>query len=350
MQCGGSRVAAGNQKPAASEDATDESTLAHNLAFYWLNNFNADIAPGMNIGNQIISNKMIYYVNKYVTALKNEYGFDKSLIAKNFAIQLPEIECTLVAQPDCVTFADDWLHIDNLHYGWTLVEPEFNWNMIGAALALYGQHYNEMRRVQNIRVRIHQPRQYHPKGDVREWVFNRADLDAHRSTIVNAIARTGELRTGPECLNCPANTKCPAARKVTGRALDIIEQYHVDDVSNEQLAQELATLEDAEKVLKARKKALEETATHALKKGGYIPGYYLGSVNSRLTWNDGVTADQIKVLTGVAVETEEIKMTPTQALEAGANEVMMKILSHRPNGGQKLVKGEITEKLKNGSN
>ena len=118
---------------------------------------------------------------------------------------------TIRGQFDISFAVGDTLYIEDLKYGYGIVEPEMNWQLIGYAIGqcvrvdkLYGY------RPRNISLTIHQPRPFHEKGRVRTWVITIQELMERYNEICDRMKQyvdgSKELATGPACKYCTAGS------------------------------------------------------------------------------------------------------------------------------------------------
>lgn len=238
----------------------------------------------------------------------------------------------------------DILYVDDGKYGYSIVEPENNWTLISHAIGwtIKNQHVPR-----EIRLRIHQPRPYHPDGPLREAVMSGDDLRARCVQISNTLTNPSDyLNTGQWCNKCSKNGKCPAFRAANMNAIDVMQVAFTDDIDDETLADEIRTCEYAFKLMKSRLDALKDMGTHRVKHGHVVPGFVLERTYSNTTWRKGVTAEWVKIMTGRDISEPKLP-TPAVAKTLGIAELILNGLTERVETGVKLVpmSAKKTERL-----
>lgn len=249
----------------------------------------------------------------------------------------------IAGRADRIEWDGTTVRVRDLKYGWRTVEPEENWTLLSHAIG-----FVEARGITscNVELIIHQPRPHHPDGKVREWRTNYAQLHRYKAAILARIDDAQTLETGPLCGNCHANASCPAYRKAGYNAIDTVENtVFSDDISDALLAHELRLMERAEAVLKDRKSALEEMAQHRIGNGAIVEGFSLEHRYGNRVWNDGLSADALRALTGVDL-TKPGTVTPAEAERRGVPKEIVAMMTHKPNLGVKLAKQKIDAKAR----
>ncbi len=235
------------------------------------------------------------------------------------------------------------LHIDDLKYGWRLIEPEMNWTLISHAISVASrQNYP----IDRIILTIHQPRPFHKDGKSREWTLDRQQLIELNNRVVqrfNTLDNT--LQTGPHCYKCGGLAVCPAARQAGLNAVDVAVSGYHENLSGTELGYEMIMLERAADAIKQRLSALESLAEANLKKGQLVQGFSLGTSIGKTRWLDTATIDGLQAITGKRLVEEKL-MTPAAAKRAGVPEAIVDAMSHRPATGFKLVREDLDKTAK----
>lgn len=249
------------------------------------------------------------------------------------------------ARFDNFSFDGFALRVRDFKFGYRIVEPRDNWTLIAYAIGLC---INNGFTPDHIVLAIHQPRVPHPEGTVREWRMSYAELQ-NRYEVLSYRLKNPDiiLHTGPHCEKCKNATVCPALRTATFNAVDVSMTAHAEEIADQQIAQELAILDAAEKRLKSRKKQLEDLAVYRMRKGSIIDGYAMERQLSNRAWNEGLTPEFLSAVLGMTIARTEA-ITPTQAIAAGANEQAVNSLSDRKETGLKLSRisaNKMAEKL-----
>lgn len=250
------------------------------------------------------------------------------------------------SRTDHISFnlSTETLNVDDLKYGWSIVEPFENWTLIAYAI---GYCVTRGIRPQKIRMTIHQPRPYHPEGKIRPWEISYFELFAYYEKLAKTLNEPKEeLRTGGHCRKCHALTTCAAARKSEMNALDAIDEMAFNDnVSNELLSFELDTLYRAKAILKNRIEAFEELAQHRIAKGEVVENYSTEMRLANTRWKENINADMLRILTGKDLSNAKL-VTPAEAKRRGVPENVIEGLTERPPIGVKLARVSADKKAK----
>lgn len=231
------------------------------------------------------------------------------------------------------------LYIDDLKYGWGIVEVENNWQLIGYAI---GEVIRRGTAFETIVLRIHQPRPHHEDGSTREWKLTYAELlqlkekiEVRFEEIVNGN-RT--LETGKQCKYCPAaGEACPAFNRLFYRALEVSTEFTQDKIDETELARQLDHVNRASEVIKIKTDSLNELAVSRIKAGKIIPGYLTESRLGDRKWKAGISPEVVETLTGKKI-TEQVMLSPAKAEKVGVPKEFINQLVDRHFLGQKLIR------------
>lgn len=236
------------------------------------------------------------------------------------------------------------LCIDDLKYGWGIVEVKENWQILGYAIGEVirrGQAFNE------IVLRICQPRPHHEDGERREWILTYSQLLEYKERIevrMQELANgLSNFQTGPACKYCKgAAEACTAFSRLFYRSLEISTEFFQDSLTNEELAKQLDQVKRASEVIKIKQDSLEQLGADRIKSGGIVPGYVQVNKYSQRTWKQGVSAASLKAFTGKEVE-EKSLMSPAKAEKLGIPKKLVEQLSSTTLTGVKLEKKNGTD-------
>lgn len=234
----------------------------------------------------------------------------------------------------------DTLHVVDLKYGWRLIEPQFNWQLIGYAIGELFRRGDST--INRIVMTIEQPRPHHSDGQTRSWTISTQELQSYyvkAHEIIVGIAKHGimPLKTGSHCRYCPALGSCPAASRQFFAALDeTMGEWKQDDITNEEIRRQFGLIDKIEEIIKIRKQSLKDLAVFRVKQGQVIPGYALEVTYGHRQWSSGASPDAILALTGKDV-TEKSLMSPAKAERLGISKAILDALTKRPVVGQNLV-------------
>jgi hypothetical protein len=248
-------------------------------------------------------------------------------------------------QPD-IDFVDSYgrLCIEDLKYGWGIVEVKENWQLLGYAIGSIirrGQAFKE------ISLKIHQPRPHHEDGTTREWLISYSKLLEYKEKIerrmIEIVNGKRDLQTGKHCKYCMgAAEACPAFNRLFYRALEVCTEFSQDSITNEELSRQLDQISRYEEVIKIKKDSLTELGSIRIKKGEIIPGYIQTQKFGHRTWKASVSPEAIKIITGIDVM-ESTMMSPTKAEKIGVPKELVKSLASRSLAGVKLEKKNATD-------
>lgn len=236
------------------------------------------------------------------------------------------------------------LCIDDLKYGWGIVEVEENWQLLGYAIGEVirrGQGFNE------IVLRIRQPRPHHEDGDTREWIISYADLIDYKEKIEERMMQitsgTRTLQTSDNCKYCEAAAEaCPAFNRLFYRALEVSTEFTQDSITDDELSRQLDQVQRAEEAIRIKKDSLIDLGVSRIKEGKLIPNYIQEKKYGHRKWKNGISPKAIQMMTGVDV-TETKVMSPAKAEKAGVDKKLVKQLAEASFAGFKLVKKDTSE-------
>lgn len=231
------------------------------------------------------------------------------------------------------------LCIEDLKYGWGIVEVEENWQLLAYAIGEVirrGQGFNE------ISLKIHQPRPHHEDGDCREWILTYNQLLGYKDVIEKRMQELvngrKDYQTSKHCKYCPgAAEACTAFSRLFYRALEVSTEFYQDSLTEEEIARQLDQIKRAEEVIKIKYDSLVELGTSRIKKGKIIPGYIQSDKYSNRTWKNGITPEALKMMTGKNV-VETNFMSPAKVEKLGISKELVKSLSETRLTGVKLEK------------
>lgn len=237
-----------------------------------------------------------------------------------------------------------YLCIDDLKYGWGIIEVKDNWQLIGYAI---GEVIRRGQGFTHIAFTIHQPRPHHEDGSTREWVITYSQLlelkEKIEARMMEIAGGRKDFQTSDKCKYCKGTAEaCPAFSRLFYRALEVSTEFFQDSLSNEELARQLDQVKRAEEVLKIKASSLVDLGALRIKEGKIIPGYIQSNKYSDRQWKPGISAESIKVLTGYDI-TEKSVLSPAKAEKMGVPKELIKQLAQSHMVGVKLEKKNATE-------
>ena len=331
MACNGYKSLGGIEPFNPSTEQTDEGNAAHWLCEQVYHGANAEDLIGQTAPNGLyITADMVEYCREYlefITSGNCEVEVDTSHSGNGWEIR---------GRADAIGYNTVYktLVVADLKYGWRIVEPENNWTLISHAIAWCTKHQIAP---DNIVFTIYQPRPFHSQGTIRTWIIDYTELMSLYQELSEILSHpSSTVCSGSQCYKCQCLSQCPAAQIAAMNAIDVAEIAFDSEIENERLTWMLANLKRAQEIIKQSYDAYEDLALHRLKAGGRLKGYSMQQALGQTTWNDGITSDVVKMMSGVDVRVDKI-MTPAQAKKAGVPEDLIKSMTHRPDNGFKLV-------------
>jgi hypothetical protein len=220
---------------------------------------------------------------------------------------------------DASFIRDGKLYIDDLKYGWNIVEVKENWQLLGYAI---GEIIRRGQAFTSIVLRIHQPRPHHEDGATREWRITYDELLEYKERIEKRMdeiaAGDVSLVTSSKCKYCPgAAESCVAFNRSLYAGIDhTLTEFKVDSLNEKDISEQLKLMDRVAEIFKIKQDSLKQLAINRIKEGKLIPDYATIEQYGNRDWKSGVTAESIKVLTGVDITRKEM-MSPAQAEKAG---------------------------------
>ncbi len=237
---------------------------------------------------------------------------------------------------DAAYVSEGVLCIDDLKYGFNLVEAKENWQLIGYAI---GEVIRLGIPFEKIRLRIIQPRAHHEDGPIREWFLTYSELLEYKETIEARMIRIAngfkDLHTGSQCKYCPGAIVCPAHNKAYHRGIDIAHTFLQDNIPDDELSFQIETAHRVQELIKTRVSSMEALAVNRIKSGKIIKKFGIEKRYGHRKWKSNVTPDLVKMLTGKSIAKTEI-LSPAQAEKIGLDEDFLNMTTEKPFLGVKL--------------
>lgn len=336
MQCNGNILLQAD--PAYSErDNTirDEGNAVHWLASVAFNGQHtaAEMVDKKAPNGIFITAEMAEHVRDYLFAIRAG--------AMEWAYSLQGQTWAINGRADHVRYEDlTTLYINDLKYGYTIVEPELNWTLIAHAIGFCVTNDVAPERIV---FTIHQPRAPHRDGRVRPWEISYQELQAHWWRLNQTLSNpSNTLQTGPHCYKCHAFLSCVARQDAELNAIEVSRVAYQASIDNVDLSDRLNEIHRAQELLKQSKKAYDELAIHRITKGEIIANYSVENKLTNRTWKDFVTPELMQVLTGKDICKRQLP-TLKDATEA-FGEQFVKDWTTRNNEGNKLIRVNANKK------
>lgn len=273
-----------------------------------------------------VTEEMIEHLEEYITKIAGQTEVECNHNGQGWLVK---------GRADSIKTVDNMLHVDDLKYGWRIVEPEENYTLISHAIA----YCRNTGLVPNkIVLGIYQPRPYHPNGHYRTWEIDYNLLCQYYDKINDKLSNpSDDLKTGSHCYKCPSRYDCPAAQINLMNAVDVAYSAFNAELPVEELNNLLLDIERAQAVIKETYDAYKDIAASKLKAGEKMRSFIVKPEYGRETWKKDTDVKMLEMISGVKL-TKDSPITPNQARKAGFDEEVIKGFVERPSKGVKLVK------------
>jgi nucleoside diphosphate kinase len=238
------------------------------------------------------------------------------------------------------------LYVDDYKYGWGIVEPEENWQLLAYGIGRMLQLKN-IATPSSIVLRIHQPRPHHERGMTREWHLSLNELMAYKDKIearmLAIVNGENSLVTGPQCRYCPAASLCPSFSRAFYRGVEAVTDFVQDQITQDELSFQLDLVGRIEELVKIKKSSLETLAVDRIKRGQLIPNYLTEERIGDRKWKKHISPEAIKMMTGKDI-VEQVMLSPAKAEKMGVPKELIASMVERPVLGHKLKRVDTVKK------
>lgn len=346
VPCSYSTVTLPNQHPDEDIDAAREGTCAAWVAECAIND---DVNPFDLIGEThengwVVDADMARHANGYVKTLSKR----AQLTAEHYR----EVQVTpglkIAGTLDAQSFErrdDDtwWLCIDDLKYGFDIVEPT-SWQLVTYMMLAF-QTGDIQGWMNGVSLGIYQPRALHYRGHYRRVHLT---METAKAQMTHVLKRAQQIAENPmwasagfHCAHCPKAHLCETlGHRVYNATRETREAYHIDP-TGQQIADELKMLNEAEKLIKIRKTAVKAEVEGRLANGKAVPGWArvprVGKKQFRFP------GEVIEAMTGVSPWEDRKLCTPAELIRRKVPEETVNKLSRVPYVGHTLE--EVTSEM-----
>lgn len=239
---------------------------------------------------------------------------------------------------------DGVLCIEDLKYGWGIVEVVENWQLLGYAI---GEIIRRNQAFEEVKLTIHQPRPHHEDGPSRDWYQSYGQILDYKEKIEARMKELAsgrkDFQTSKHCKYCQgAAEACPAFNRLFYRALEVSTEFFQDSINEDEVSRQLDQIKRAEEVIKIKKDSITELAILRIKSGKLIPGYVQSARHGKRTWKKGISPEALQMMTGRNVIESNI-MSPAKVEKLGVSKDLVSKLTDMPFIGNKLEKKDSTE-------
>lgn len=322
-------------EPAKEGTAAGEM-LAHNL-------LGRAVRPGMQASNGVYFNEEMQF---YTSAIANEIRAKaQTQILCEQRIDWQTRSGIWIRGSYDVSFVHEGrLYIDDLKYGYGIIEVFECWQLLGYAI---GEVIRRQSAYEEIVLRIRQPRPHHEDGDCREWRMSYAELLGYKERIEKRMDEIAngfkQLQTSKSCKYCAAAAEaCPAFSRMYYRGLEVATEFVQDSLTDKEVSRQLDEVNRFTEILKIKKDSITALAISRIGGGKIIPGYLTEPKLGDRTWKAGVTPKALETLTGRKV-TEDVLLSPAKVEKLGVHKNFIAQLVDRRHIGQSLVRKDASK-------
>lgn len=327
-------------EPSPPTDAAMEGTCAAWLADVVLTEENIEcrdlIGEVCPENNWPVDPIMANHIQKYVDLMSSRSGhfFSERRVYLNDLIH---------GTPDAYGITNNGiLHVDDLKYGYGIVEPTSKQVLIYAA-AIYLEYNKDLlskyEPIHSIQIGIYQPRAFHVDGIYRYRTLTPGQLIAEANEIIEAGNRCTDPNAvaipGRHCKYCEASAVCGALSTELYDVFTMLSGKANRNVTGQELSDELFFLDKAEDMLKARRTGINASALARIESGEFIPLWAKKQGMGNRKWKDDVDPVTIKTLTGVDPESGKM-VTPAEMERRGVPREVIDIWTEQPPTKPKL--------------
>lgn len=356
VACSGSVVMQERHPETESGPDAILGTAAHECLAHMLRT-GVNHAPGtiLNIeGHSVTVDEDMHHNTRMAYEVIAEWG-TPVIVERSMSCASIHAQCG--GTPDVRAFVidDGLIRVADYKYGFGIVEVYENWQLL-AYLAGYldelGIHDLDV----CVEFTIIQPRATHRDGTVRTWRFAASDVRAHMNIMRNKCAEAeganARCTPGIHCHahKCSATAACEALHKSTYNTLAYAQKPESFDLDPQSAARELALLEEAEAIIKARRDGLEVRIMADIAAGVVNPHYVIENATTRRRIKEGME----EAVIGIGEMIGKNLCEPRRALspakiekEVGkANFALFDGCFYKPVGERKLVKFDSSKTRK----
>ncbi len=239
------------------------------------------------------------------------------------------------------------LYIWDYKFGFGIVEVFENDQMINYVVGIFDYLKIDglMEQSLTVHFRLIQPRGFHRKGAIREWIVKATDLRGHFNRLyikaAKAMGNDAELHTGSHCRHCSARLNCAPALKAGMDLYELSGKVKSQELSLEALSVQYTIIKRAIKQLEYLEIAFDSQIKTLIRQGKMINGYGVEPTTGNQVWNKPVKeVVSMGDLLGFNLRNEKA-ITPKQALKLGVDTNVIKEYSNTPHTGYKIVTDDI---------
>lgn len=343
--CGGSAALERQFPDQETGDAAREGTCAAWVAECVLRgdaSSAADLVGRVHENGCEVDEDMAIFVQFYIDEVHRLAEGGQILVEHKVSIP-PFVNGTL---DSCV-----WVHVGpllrviDLKYGWGIVEPKKNPQLI-----CYGAGLIEQTgwRPTTIELIIIQPRPVHPDGPTRTWSVDGNEFNSWVEWI-KACAQVAQspnapFVAGPQCTHCLAAHACATLTTEIYNRFEKVSARSILRLEDERIGVEMDFLDTVYGLVKARRDAVQADLRARLEGGRIIPGWAMLPTQGKRQFTAHPAA--IYAMTGVDPFEQKL-VTPSELERRGASKEIVSRLTTTPTVGRKpsRVDDSVAERM-----
>lgn len=282
----------------ASEVLKSYESVAHNTGLSCTWDFVDKQAPnGIIITEEMVRAVQVYV--KDVLTLVQDAGSLSSLRVEA-PVDIPSVHSENAGTLDTAAYTldmrDNTLTVWDFKYGWGIIEPRSNWQLLDYATGLLNELDPEWQ-PRHIELRVVQPRLYHPMGSVRSWRFPIKELqpfvDKMNDAAVDAFSKSPRYSPGvPQCTHCSGRAHCTALNRAVYHIQEFVDHSPPQELPGVALGARVHQLRQYSKLISALTSGVEERAMSEIRNGGDVPGWHAQRGAGTTKWKKGAE-DQV---------------------------------------------------------
>lgn len=325
-------------EPPGRNEAADEGTASHWIGSEAL--MGHDCTPvGVKAPNGIVIDlEMIEGAEVYTMAVQQAARGAVLHVEERLTAEYIHPLC--FGTPDCWFIIGKELHIWDYKYGFQIVDPFENWQLICYTAGVVQKIGNDSDL--DVVMHIVQPRPFHVMGPHRTWRVRAADLRIYYTRLAasanKAFGPDPQCHTGDHCKYCRARHACPALQQACMSGIDYVGRSVPQMLSPEAMSIEKSVISRIRNLLTYREAGLDTQIEAVIKAGGLVPGWALQQGQGRAAWTR--SAEEVFALgnmMGIDLRAEPEAITPAAAKKRGLSVEVLSAYSAAGNSGTKLV-------------
>lgn len=228
-------------------------------------------------------------------------------------------------------------------FGHSLVEVQEHWPLLIYAMSILKLLKQDGLVVDDIELRIVQPRGFHSDGTVRSWCLSPDELYRYENQLTCALfevmSDSPTCTPGPQCKTCTARAGCDALERTSYDNIDYVNSLSTHTLTGHSLGVELKLLQRAQEMIKMRLSGLEEQALYEIKQGQHVPYFAAKPTYGRKRWKKEIPVEQVIMmgdLMGQNLRKPVELDTPAQCIKKGIDPAVVEQYAETPSTGVKL--------------